>query len=371
MTSYRLLAVGLLLATSQAPLPASAQTSNSPALPSQCRLIENRTDGVLVGECQVSDGLRASALRPAECRTSISLRNGVLSCTGTTTLEGPLRVTSTEGRLGDLLATVLGTQRATGIDTSWSDTLRPAGDYRTAPERRIAEAVAARTLTSANAASLRRDHQALITLDTRHAADGRYTLDEHAELEDRYAALNTRIDSLLTAAPALVADTGWEPLANRRADFDDRLLSALDARVITLAEANRLRTDWAALVQLESDYGRNGLDAREVTDLETRLNGLETRLGRFGKPLTPATVSVKGAEDWARLEARIAAGERDGSLNRAQLERLRTEQEDLRRLDDAWRRLNRNRLTSEQQAYLDRRHAELSARIDQMEQRRR
>lgn len=34
MTSYRLLAVGLLLATSQAPLPASAQTGSNPALPS-------------------------------------------------------------------------------------------------------------------------------------------------------------------------------------------------------------------------------------------------------------------------------------------------------------------------------------------------
>jgi len=368
----------LLLGAAMTPLPSSAQTNSQtvPALPNQCRLVENRADGVLVAECQVNEGLRASAIRPAECRSSIGLRIGVLSCTGTTALEGPLRTSSTEGRLGDLLATVLGTPRAASIDTSWSDTLRPANELRTAPESRIAAALANRTLSTANAAILRREHQTLITLETRYAADGRFTLDEHAELEERYAALNQRIESLATGTATAANTTAavWQPLADRRADFDDRLLSALDARVITLAEANRLRTDWNSLAQLETSYGQNGLDTRETADLEARLNALEARLGRFGRSITPATpekVSVQGPNDWTQLKNRIDTGERENGFTRAQLERLRTELDDLSRLDAAWRRLNRNRLTAEQQTYIDRRHAELSARIEQMQQRRR
>lgn len=365
MSFTRPFAAGLLLIAAQVPLPAQAQTASAPTLPGQCRLIENRADGVLVAECQGTEGLRASAIHPAECRTGLSMRSGVLACTGTIALEGPLRgAGSTEGRIGDLLATVLGTTRPGSIDTSWSEGFLPASARRMAPETRIAEALAARTLSTANAATLRREHQSLIALETRHAADGRYTLAEYSELENATTALNERIDGMLSAAPAPAA-TGWQTLASRRADFDSRRLQAIDAGAITSAESARLRTDWQALETLETSYSQNGLDARERADLESRLNGLETRLGRFGKPLAAAAVSVAGAADWAALETRIAGGEGNRTLNRMQSERLRTELEDLRRLDDAWRRLGRNRLTAEQQAYLDRRHGELSGRIDQ------
>lgn len=142
--------LGMLLSSAVA-----AQT-----LPNQCRLIENRSDGVVIAECLSAQGERASAIRPTECRASLSNRDGVLACTGSTALMGPLRTVTAEGRIGDLLANVLGAPRLnTATDTSWADNFRPSEERRTMPETRIAKALSARQITAAEATALRRTHR--------------------------------------------------------------------------------------------------------------------------------------------------------------------------------------------------------------------
>jgi len=351
--------LALLLSTA-----AAAQT-----LPNQCRLIENRSNGVIIAECSTAQGERSSAIRPTECRASLSSRDGVLSCAGSTALVGPVRTTTTEGRIGDLLANVLGAPRPNMTsDTSWADNFRPSEDRRIVPETRIAEALKARTITAAEAATLRRAHKELIALDSRYAADGRFTPEEYADLEERTTKLGTEIDAAI-ATRDIAANPDWASLASRRTDFDNRLFAALDARVINLAEANRLRADWASLVNVEASYERGGLDTREIADLQSRLNGLETRLGRFGTPTDSR--NVKSAQSWADLTTLVSERERDRSLGRFQIERLRTELGDLTRLDAAWRQLDRGRLTSEQQAYLDQRHADITGQLEDAQRRRR
>jgi hypothetical protein len=107
------------------------------------------------------------------------------------------------------------------------------------------------------------------------------------------------------------------------------------------------------------------------------MTAMETRLGRFGQSGQAAAVQndrYLGQTSWTTIERRISAAERSGTLNRAQLERLRTEHGDLVRLDAAWRRDSRGRssrpLSTAEQTYLADRHVEISQRIEQMVQRR-
>ena len=80
------------------------------------------------------------------------------------------------------------------------------------------------------------------------------------------------------------------------------------------------------MVRLESDYRRDGLSAREQQDLAARLADLDRRVG---------DVAWDGGYGYdpraAEIEARIAAGERNGSLSRSEAARLRDELRDLTR----------------------------------------
>ncbi len=286
----------VLLAGGASGAMAQTNTSNT-QLPRECRMIEQRQDGTVVAECSTQGGERASAIRINECRSNLSVRDGVLACSGTTATVGPLRTGTQQTGIGGLLASVLGTQQPSDAqNTDWVDAARqtqPGQNYQ----------------------------------------NGGYG-----------------------------QSGGWQPMEAGRADFERRLSEARNARVISLAESTRLRSDWQTLARLEAQYRRNGLDARETADLDTRMQAIERRLGRFGQQ---GQTQVAG--NWAQLETRIDAGERNRSLNANQLERLRTEHGDLVRLDAAWRRAG---LGANEQAYLTRRQGELAARIEQMERRR-
>ena len=119
---------------------------------------------------------------------------------------------------------------------------------------------------------------------------------------------------------------GWRPLADQRAAFSARVDLAVRDRRLTRTEGTRLRTDFDALVRLESDYRRDGLSAREQQDLTTRLADLDRRVG---------DVAYDGGYGYdpraAEIEARIVAGERSGQISRSEAARLRDELRDLTR----------------------------------------
>ena len=88
------LAAGALLASvagaAQAQTPYSGYSSPARDIPGSCRNVEQLADGYVSAECQAEGGWRWSALRPVDCRSSISNRDGTLTCTGARATLGAL-----------------------------------------------------------------------------------------------------------------------------------------------------------------------------------------------------------------------------------------------------------------------------------------
>lgn len=233
----------------------------------------------------------------------------------------------TEG--GRVLEAILGALFGTGqtsLDTEWSRGRRPLFNQRATFETRLDAGVRDGSLSWRQAERLRADYGDLVALETRYAADGRFTTAERTELTDRYRDLTRRLDS-----DDYDDDDydRWEPLAGQTAAFDARVAAALRARDISRAESTRLRADFQALVRLEAQYERDGLSAREREDLETRYADLNRRVG---DDYVPGNGGGYGADPRAiQIENRIAAGLRDGSITRAEAARLREELRDLTR----------------------------------------
>ncbi|GLS02625.1 hypothetical protein GCM10007859_26540 [Brevundimonas denitrificans] len=232
---------------------------------------------------------------------------------------------------GRVLEAILGTlfgQGQTSLDTEWSRGRRPLYNQRTAFETRLDAGVRDGSLSYSQATRLRADYADLVALETRYAADGRFTTAERTELTDRYRDLTRRLDS-----EDYDDDDGdygrWDRLADQAVAFDARVAAALRARDITRTEATRLRSDFQALVRLEAQYERDGLSDRERQDLETRYADLNRRVGDDYVPGNGG--GVYGDPHAMQIEARIAAGLRDGSITRADAARYREELRDLSR----------------------------------------
>lgn len=84
-------------------------------------------------------------------------------------------------------------------------------------------------------------------------------------------------------------------------------------------------------MRLETDYNRNGLDARERQDLEARWADLNRRVGDNWRPDGGYDGGYGQDGRAVALEARITANERSGRLSRTEAARLREELRDLSR----------------------------------------
>jgi hypothetical protein len=231
-----------------------------------------------------------------------------------------------------VLETILGALFGTGqttLDSEWSRGRRPLFNQRAAFEARLDAGVRDGTLSYSQSTRLRADYGDLVALETRYAADGRFTAAERTELNSRYRDLTRRLDSDEYDDDDGDDHDSWEPLAGQTVAFDARVAAALRARDITRAESTRLRGDFRALVRLEAQYERDGLSAREREDLETRYADLNRRVGDGYVPGGPGGHGDDPRA--AQIEARIAAGERNGSISRGEATRLRDELRDLTR----------------------------------------
>lgn len=340
------------------------QTSGYGSIGASCRNIQQAAGGYVSAECATQGGYRWSTIRQADCRSELTQRDGVLVCTGATARTGPFypeetsvgsSVTQPGGVIGALFGALFGTNF--GSDQTSNDDFaqgrRPLNERRQALEARIDAGVRDGSLTRWEADRLRGDYDALVQLESRYQADGRLTAAEREDLRTRYRALSQQVGDDRND------DQGynrWEPLASQRAAFDARLDLAVRDRRLTRAEATRLRADFQALAQVEAGYQRNGLDARETADLRARYAELERRIG----DVAGGGYGDDHRERLADIQVRISAAERAGSLNRNELERVRTEHEDLSRLEAAYAR---DGLTADERDYLTRRIGELDARV--------
>ena len=335
------LAAGALLMSAAG--AAQAQTPyNSTArdIPNSCRSVEQLANGYVSAECQADGGWRWSALRPVECRSSISNRDGVLTCTGARATVGALYPDNSGsgysgqgptqqpgGIIGALFGAVFGDAFGTDqqVEQDYNQGRRPLAERREALEARIEAGMRDGSLNRTEANRLVAEYNALVQLETRYAADGRLTTQERNDLRTRYNALSRRVGDARDDG-GYGDDYGWRSLADQRAAFNTRVDLALNDRRISRTGANRLRSDFDALVRLETGYERDGLSDRERQDLTTRLADLDRRIGDVGYDGGYGTDGRAVA-----LEARITAGERNGSISRTEASRLREELRDLTR----------------------------------------
>jgi hypothetical protein len=253
--------------------------------------------------------------------------------------------------LGSILGTLFGNRVGAGstLDAQWSAGQTPLANQQTAFESRVDAEVRTGNLTQAAAARLKNDYYNLVVLEQRYAADGRFTAAERSDLTNRYGAL-TQVLAQGGYANSPLAATA--ELAAGQAEFNQRVDAAYSTRRITRTQATRLKSDYAALVQLESNYLRDGvISAAERADLDARMDALDARVGDVA--YTGVNLSPR-----ARLDA-ISRALPTSGLGRAAQAQLLVEHGDLTRLADAYARIN---ATAEEQAYLDRRLGELEAR---------
>ncbi|MDO1558734.1 hypothetical protein Q0812_04755 [Brevundimonas sp. 2R-24] len=329
----------------QAQTPYTSYGNQGPAIPSSCRNVEQLANGYVSAQCQAEGGWRWSSLRVVDCRSAISNRDGVLTCSGATGTVGPLYPDTSYGQtsvqdqpgsvFGALLGALFGVQPAQqdqALEDDWGRGRRPLYQRRADLDARIEAGIRDGSISRAEAARLRSDYEALVQLETRYAADGRITESERAELRQRYRALSQRVaDERRDDDYGGGYDQPWTPLAERRYAFESRVQAAVRARTLSRAEAIRLNADFQSLMRMETDYRRDGLSRREQEELTRRLADLERRIGDDGY-----TDGYYPDPRAAEIEARIAAGERSGAISRTEAARLR---EELRELTRRWAEL--------------------------------
>ena len=252
--------------------------------------------------------------------------------------------------LGALFGDRLGNAN-TSLDGQWALGRMPLAQQQTQFDSRIEAEVRARRLSQYEGERARYDYRLLVDLEARYGADRRFTAQERAELNERYATLT----QVITQGGYEDDGNDWTSLADGRLEFEARVDAAVRARRLSRTEGTRLKTDYIALVRLESDYRRDGrLDRREREDLETRLDALDQRVGDVGYG-----GGQTGNSPEARLDAIARALPRSG-LNTTAQAQLRVEHEDLTRLAAAYARFS---VSADDRAYLERRLLDLETRV--------
>ncbi len=122
---------------------------------------------------------------------------------------------------------------------------------------------------------MKSEYGELVALEARFGADGRFTTQERTELGDRYGALTQALSEGGYGEDAQDSRS----VADGRAEFERRVDAAVSARRLSRTQASALKRDYAALIQIETSYARDGLSSRERDDLDARLDALDARVG--------------------------------------------------------------------------------------------
>ena len=260
-----------------------------------------------------------------------------------------------QDRLGAVVGALFGDRLGlSAMDQAWLRGGRPLRDGQSQFTGRIDAGVRAGSVSASAATKLRADYTALVDLENRYAADGIST-QERADLNARYTALTQTLDS----GAAGYGETST--VAEGRAAFDARVDAAVTARRLTRTEATRLKTDYQALIQVETRYNADGsINATERADLDARLDALDVRVGDGPSGQTGSTAPLPARTRLANLETSVTSAERAGAVTRADAADIRVELGDLTRLEAAY---SRTSPSSDDTAYLTRRIGELETRV--------
>ena len=118
---------------------------------------------------------------------------------------------------------------------------------------------------------------------------------------------------------------GRRALGSQQSTFNTRLDAQVRSGALSSWSADRIRTDYDALVQLEARYASDGrFTTQERTDLTSRYNALTSALedGGYGDDLGGYQSAADGRADF---EARVTAAVNARTLTRTDATRLRSD----------------------------------------------
>ena len=260
--------------------------------------------------------------------------------------------TTQKDRVGAILGTLFGDRlgQSTSIEGQWAAGRKPLATQRTQFHTKLDTDVRSGTLTQANATRMKAEYDQIVAIETRYGADGRFTTAERTELGDRYGALT---QALSDGGYADAEASTTLSVADGKAEFTRRVDAGVSARRLTRTAGTRLKTDYAALIQTEATYARDGISSREQDDLDARLDALDARVGDTAYGNTPVVLDNR-----TRL-SNVESALRASGLSTAAQAQVRVEAGDLARLDAAYARTTP---TSDDRTYLERRIVELETR---------
>lgn len=258
-----------------------------------------------------------------------------------------------EDRVGAILGTLFGDRLgvSTSVERQWAAGRKPLATQRAQFIARIDADVRSGALTASNGTRVKAEYEQLVALEARYGADNRFTTAERTELSDRYGALTQALTEGGYADED--EDEGSLSVADGRTEFNRRVDAGVTARRLSRTEATRLKSDYAALIQTEASYARDGISRREREDLDTRLDALDARVGDTAYGGGPAVIDNR-----TRL-SNIDRALSVSGLNAAAQAQVRVELGDLTRLAAAY---DRATPSSDDRSYLDRRIADLETR---------
>lgn len=253
-------------------------------------------------------------------------------------------------RVGAILGSLFGERLGSAsIEAQWAAGRTPLANQRAQFETNVDTEARAGTLTQATSTRLKNDYSELVQTEARYGADRRFTTQERTDLADRYGRLTQAFTDKKYGDEVASGD-----VAKGKTEFDRRVDAGISARRLSRVEATRLKSDYAALIDTESNYlGDSTLSKREQDDLDSRLDALDTRVGD-----TSYAANVKNPTSRSRLDA-IASALPTSGLGSAAKTQLQIEHGDLSRLEAAYSRVSPS---TDDQAYLDRRLTNLEGR---------
>lgn len=239
------------------------------------------------------------------------------------------------------------------IESQWAAGRTPLATQRTQFDSRVDNDVRSGLLDQRTAARLKSDYAELVQLELQYGADRRFTTQERAELANRYNALT----QVLANQSYGDGDDSMQSanVAEGQSEFIARIDASIAARRLSRIAGNRLKGDYALLVQTEASYMRDGvLSERERDDLDARLDALDERVGDTAYSGNTNTQTPR-----ARLNAIASAISTSGLTTAAQAQ-LRVEHGDLSYLEAAYARLT---VSADDRRYLENRLGDLERRL--------
>jgi hypothetical protein len=138
---------------------------------------------------------------------------------------------------------------------------------------RIDAGLATGDITPAEAAGMRADMRALVSLEGRYRWGG-LSAREKIDLDRRFAMIDDELRiAMRTGAPERVL-----ALEDRKLEAEERIDAGVNSGQITAAEAAALRDDFSALLATEADYRVDGLSRAERVELDRRFDELSDRI---------------------------------------------------------------------------------------------